>query len=180
MLYGTTISYDSFVSMDSLLFDEQYKAFNEWLKSNDQQSASFQRIYAYVPLPYERTPIALSFVLCLTLGIAILFILVFHIYLIFTAQTTIEFHGNLIKRSQCKLRKMIFKNPYSLGPMRNLQQVYGSGWMISWLLPSTRDPEYLPIPLLGEKGLREQKKMKHSHERFSSRVTILDDGNLDV
>jgi hypothetical protein len=174
MGYGARLSYDSFIAMDSHLFDEQKKAFNTWSESNHDSSTSFQRLHPYIPLPHERMPIALSFVLCVALGIAVSLILAFHIYLILTAQTTIEFHGNLMKKSQYKLRKMIFKNPYSLGPSRNFQQIWGSGWMISWLLPSTRDPEYLPVPLHGEKGLREQKRMKHFEESFSSRIAVLE------
>lgn len=177
MIYGVSVSYYSFMSMDSPLFDKQHKAFKEWIKTNP--STSFRRIYPFIPLPVESTIVTLSFILCLTLGISVILILAFHIYLILTAQTTIEFYGNLMKRSQYKLRKMIFKNPYSLGPKRNLQQIFGSGWIISWLLPSTREPEYLPIPLLGDKGLREQKRMKHSQRQFSMSVASFD-SNLDV
>lgn len=165
--------------MDSLHFDEQRRAYKEWIETEPGSTSSFHRLYPYIPLPFERMPVALSFILCLALGVAVMLILAFHIYLIATAQTTIEFHGNLMKKSQYKVRKMIFKNPYSLGLTRNFQQVFGSGWMIAWLLPSTRDPEYLPVPLHGEKGLREQKRMKHAPGPLGSRATVLDD-DLDV
>jgi palmitoyltransferase len=159
MIYGTVLSYRSFISMDSALYDEQKKALKEWARTNPV--TTFRRIYPFVPLPFERSSIALSFVLCLTVGIAVVIILVFHIYLILTAQTTIEFHGNWVKKAQCKLRKIPFKYPYSLGWKRNLQQVFGSGMVILWFLPSIREPEFLPIPLKGDKGVRERIRLAY-------------------
>jgi len=41
----------------------------------------------------DETPIAFSFMLCLSVGLAVAGLGGFHLYLLLTAQTTIEFHG---------------------------------------------------------------------------------------
>lgn len=79
----------------------------------------------------------------------------FHLYLCLTAQTTIEFHGNFGNRRKANRLNKKWSNPYSLGWKRNFQQIYGTQPM--WkalLLPSTREPEFLPLPLPGDKGKR--------------------------
>ncbi|KAK1744376.1 DHHC family palmitoyltransferase [Skeletonema marinoi] len=57
---------------------------------------------SYIPTPNERTSVALGFMICLCLGCAVGCLLVFHLYLTVSAQTTIEFHGNWAKRRKKK------------------------------------------------------------------------------
>lgn len=45
------------------------------------------------PVRGEETSVAFSFMLCLSVGIAVACLGGFHLYLLLTAQTTIEFHG---------------------------------------------------------------------------------------
>jgi hypothetical protein len=92
--------------------------------------------------------------LCLSVGIAVFFLMAFHIFLAATSQTTIEFHGNIHKWRKSRHRGVLWSNPYDLGWKRNLKQVYGPNLSLLSLLPSTREPEYLPLPLPGERGLR--------------------------
>eukprot|EP00574_Skeletonema_japonicum_P009100 CAMPEP_0201716582 /NCGR_PEP_ID=MMETSP0593-20130828/2520_1 /ASSEMBLY_ACC=CAM_ASM_000672 /TAXON_ID=267983 /ORGANISM="Skeletonema japonicum, Strain CCMP2506" /LENGTH=512 /DNA_ID=CAMNT_0048206413 /DNA_START=425 /DNA_END=1963 /DNA_ORIENTATION=- len=78
---------------------------------------------SYIPTPNERTSIALGFMICLCLGCAVGCLLVFHLYLTVSAQTTIEFHGNWAKRRKTKG----WVNPYSAGSWkRNWEMVYGT------------------------------------------------------
>lgn len=132
---------------------------------------------SYIPTPNERTSIALGFMICLCLGCAVGCLLVFHLYLTMTAQTTIEFHGNWAKRRKNKG----WVNPYAAGSWkRNWEMVYGTRYhflggddddedngamnshqcndqhsyrgcwgFFSAMMPSKREPEFLPIPIDG-------------------------------
>jgi hypothetical protein len=108
--------------------------------------------------------------LCLAVGIAVAILGGFHLYLCLTGQTTIEFHGNWInKRKFAKLNKK-FTSPYDLGRKRNWQQVYGTQHpLLALLVPSTREPEFLPLPLKGEEGKRA--KFRASTKRAHDEIT---------
>eukprot|EP00558_Chaetoceros_sp_UNC1202_P002027 CAMPEP_0197260392 /NCGR_PEP_ID=MMETSP1429-20130617/84010_1 /TAXON_ID=49237 /ORGANISM="Chaetoceros sp., Strain UNC1202" /LENGTH=98 /DNA_ID=CAMNT_0042724631 /DNA_START=723 /DNA_END=1019 /DNA_ORIENTATION=+ len=79
-----------------------------------------------------------------------------------TGQTTIEFHGNRAKKSQCEDRGEVYCNPYDLGIKRNVEQIWGTwpgeGWFWFWLvlLPSWRKNEFLPVPFEGDGGRRDR------------------------
>eukprot|EP00977_Amphora_coffeiformis_P012675 scaffold3195_cov162-Amphora_coffeaeformis.AAC.16 len=104
-----------------------------------------------LPRREEKMLISLSFMLCLAVGCAVLMLGGFHIYLTLTAQTTIEFHGNWAKRKRLGSK---FKNPYDQGWKRNWCQVFGDQpWYIA-ILPSRREPDYLPVPIPGKNTLR--------------------------
>jgi len=150
------------------------------------------------PTPYERMPICFSFMMCLAVGCAVTILLGFHIYLIISGQTTIEFHGNMMKRRIAKECGVVWYNPYNLGWKRNLEQVWGSisihrppsivddgsdsdveegrsrykeVWLflrqsiafLILLLPSTREPEFLPVPMKGEIGKRKKKARRNKN-----------------
>jgi palmitoyltransferase len=139
--------------------------------------------------------------LCLAVGLAVAMLCFFHIYLVLTAQTTIEFHGKLVRVRTCfvyvdvisdhitnetlpqgnltnarRARKAgkRWKNPYSLGPLRNFQQVYGSKLhpVLAILIPSSREPEFLPIPLLGDQGKRSTYASKAAEGKTRSLGTV--------
>ena len=46
----------------------------------------------------------------------------FHLYLVLTNQTTIEFHANMGNRDRARGRGELWRNPYDLGRRRNFQQ----------------------------------------------------------
>lgn len=81
--------------------------------------------------------------LCWIIGTCILFALMllggFHLYLVLTNQTTIEFHTNLNNKDQARRRGEYYGNPYDLGRSRNFKQVFGPSeirgfrWSLSWL-----------------------------------------------
>jgi hypothetical protein len=62
-------------------------------------------------------PISLSFMLCLAVGVAVSCLGGFHLYFILTGQTTTEFHGNWINRSNAKQLGQKWRNPYGMHPI---------------------------------------------------------------
>lgn len=144
MFYGATITYTPFQNLSSKLFKEQIKI------SRTNNLSTVQRIFPLVPTPPEKTAIALTFMLCLSIGVAVLFLLLFHLYLILTAQTTVEFHGNWANKKRARKRGTSWINPYDLGSKANWTQIYGTSHPLRAMLPSSREPEFLPIPINGE------------------------------
>jgi hypothetical protein len=106
--------------------------------------------------------------MCLAVGLAVACLGGFHCYLVLTGQTTIEFHANWVNRSRAKRLGQKWRNPYDLGWHRNFQQVYGYRRSVFWaiFLPSTRQPDFLPLPMLGEKGKRKHlRKIKKKQKK---------------
>lgn len=64
--------------------------------------------------------------------------------------------GNYTNARRAKKLGKKWKNPYDLGIKRNFQQVYGSSLhpLLAIIIPSAREPEFLPIPMLGDQGKR--------------------------
>jgi len=149
MIYGVSLSFKPFLFIQGKLYHEQIRSFQE------DGFTSAQHIYPYVPIPEERSAVSFTLVLCASIGIAVTTLLLFHTYLLLTAQTTIEFHSNCANKRRARQRKKKFRNPYDLGWKRNFQQIYGTGnAFFSLILPSTREPEFLPLPLPSREGLR--------------------------
>jgi len=84
--------------------------------------------------------IASTALICLSILAAISFLGGFHVYLVFTNQTTIEFHGNVQDRRELKKKGERFVNPYSLGCKQNFQEVFGYNPKFRWLFPYLADP----------------------------------------
>lgn len=153
MTYGTIISFRPFREISSR---------THW-RQDGQKSPMALRIWN--PIQEEQTPIAFSFMLCLSVGLAVLSLGAFHAYLLLTSQTTIEFHGNCANKRRAKQRKTRWRNPYDLGLLRNFQQVYGPRHpILAMMIPSLREPEFLPIPIPGERGRRHPKSNKGAFE----------------
>lgn len=114
------------------------------------------RLLPMMPLREEKMLLTLSFMLCAAVGIAISVLGGFHVYLTCTAQTTIEFHANWSARKRARAAGQKWKNPYSHGSAKaNWQQVYGTGNLLKGLLvPSRREPEFLPVPVPGHSSRR--------------------------
>ena len=124
-----------------------------------RKTGVWTRIHPYTPIASERVPLSLGFMLCLAVGVAVAFLGGFHIYLVLTGQTTIEFHGNFVKRAKARRLGQKFRNPYDMGWKRNWQQVYGEyndrwSMFLAVLIPSRREPQFLPLPIGGEEGKR--------------------------
>ena len=101
----------------------------------------------------EKQNVSFALMISCAVGAGVFFLLVFHLYLAASAQTTIEFHGNFRRRKRARHRGVIWTNPYDLGWKRNLMQIYGE--LTIWaLMPSRKEPPYLPLPIPGPKGKR--------------------------
>jgi palmitoyltransferase len=163
LLYGMGICYQPFIEMSGSGYKEQIRSsgYDGSIKSAKGLVVKHLKSNAYIPTPEEKTPIAFAFMMCLAVGLAVFCLASFHLYLVLSAQTTIEFHGNVSKR-----RKGGWKNPYSAGSRwRNWEMIYGTGcvdendgndrrnrgfWgVILAMMPSSREPEFLPIPVDG-------------------------------
>lgn len=88
--------------------------------------------------PYsERQCITLAYIVSASILIALTFLGGFHVYLVITNQTTIEFQSNLWNKKKARQHGEFFRNPYDLGRTRNFQQVFGPNacCAFKWLFP---------------------------------------------
>jgi len=88
-----------------------------------------------------RQCIMTSFMVCCSILLALCILGGFHVYLVLSNQTTIEFQTNMLRRREARKNGEYFRNPYDLGRTRNFQQVFGPSracrfkWLLSWLAP---------------------------------------------
>jgi len=84
-----------------------------------------------------RECIMTSFMISCSILIALCILGFFHLYLVLTNQTTIEFQTNMIRRREARRNGEYFRNPYDLGRSRNFQQVFGPNpfCRLKWMLP---------------------------------------------
>lgn len=97
--------------------------------------------------PYsERQCITLAFIVSASILMALSFLGGFHVYLVITNQTTIEFQSNLWNKKKARQHGEFFRNPYDLGRTRNFQQVFGVNpcCQFKWLFP------LLSVPPVGD------------------------------
>jgi len=86
-----------------------------------------------------------TFVLALSMGIAVGLLFFWHVYLVLTGQTTIEFYGNQTKAYRARLRGLAYRNPYDAGSaLANWQRVFGKQHPLIAVLPSRRPPHCRP------------------------------------
>ncbi|CAM9757642.1 unnamed protein product [Chrysoparadoxa australica] len=94
----------------------------------------------------EQSSIVLAFVLSVSTGMAITVLFSWHVYLISSGQTTIEFHENQVKKRRALRTGVKYVNPYNQGWRQNWAQVMGHGHFLYTLLPLRVRP---PPPLRG-------------------------------
>lgn len=99
----------------------------------------------------SRQCIMTSFMICGSILLALCILGGFHVYLVLTNQTTIEFQYNIMRRKEARKNGEYFRNPYDLGRTRNFQQVFGPNsfcrfrWLLSWSAPGpSGDGLYYP------------------------------------
>lgn len=172
MLYGALLTLRPFLWLGTQEFRQQWKEQQQQQTiTMDHGFISQHRIQPWIPHRNERMLISLAFMLCTAVGLAVLLLGGFHIYLVCTAQTTVEFHANWMARKRAKSMGQKWKNPYSLGNWyRNWQQVYGQDrlWWVA-MLPSNREPEVLPAPVPGKEW------RKRRQPRIEKEETVLAD-----
>merc|ERR1712061_507845 len=94
-------------------------------------------------LPFSaRQCISLSWIIATCIFFALFLLGGFHVYLLLTNQTTIEFHTNLARKDQARRRGEYYRNPYDLGRSRNFKQVFGPDdfFTFRWALPYLANP----------------------------------------
>lgn len=84
-----------------------------------------------------RQSIMTSFMIACSILVALSILGGFHVYLVLTNQTTIEFQLNLINKREARRNGEYFRNPYDMGRRRNFQSVFGPSAFCSfkWLMP---------------------------------------------
>eukprot|EP01088_Endostelium_zonatum_P003300 TRINITY_DN14509_c0_g1_i1.p1 TRINITY_DN14509_c0_g1~~TRINITY_DN14509_c0_g1_i1.p1 ORF type:complete len:337 (-),score=35.22 TRINITY_DN14509_c0_g1_i1:27-1037(-) len=90
-----------------------------------------------------KATIIFLFVMSVALLIAVSFMFFWHLYLVATSQTTIEFYFNKFKAAEARMRgEPDFVNPYDLGLRKNWEFFFGKGRNIylSWMAPSWSAP----------------------------------------
>lgn len=190
MLYGSLISFEPFMLLSSPDYQRQWgeqqrvareRGVRMGSKEYAEVAATMQRVRPMVPFRHERTLLTLSFMLCTAVGFAVLILGGFHLYLALTAQTTIEFHANYASRRRAKREGHKWQNPYDQGWKKNWQQVYGvdRNWLVA-LLPSSRQPDVLPVPVPGHSGLRRRRIHETNQIKNKSRVNEQQDPLLGV
>jgi len=88
-----------------------------------------------------RTGIVFSFVISLAIFFALSCLWGWHVYLVTTGQTTIEFYNNKREKSRSKKRGEKWVNKFDLGAKYNWQEVFderGKYWWLTWALPRRR------------------------------------------
>ena len=97
--------------------------------------------------------------LCFPLAVAVFFastvLFFFHVYLMLTGQTTIEYYENQARSFRFRARGMKFTNPFDFGRQKNFQAVFGSDLpsFVAIALPSRRPPPTPRIPIALEDHL---------------------------
>jgi len=86
----------------------------------------------------ERSAIAFSFILAFAVLFALSALLGWHVYLVASAQTTIDFYGNREERALARREGRVWVNVFDLGLRRNWQEVFderGALWAVAWCMP---------------------------------------------
>lgn len=175
MMYGAIVCSEPFLLLGSVDYqkqwgEQQHQATQQGIKHvKDYAKLNVHRLQPMLPFRQERMFITLSFMLCVAVGFAVMLLGGFHLYLVLTAQTTIEFHANVSHKRRAKASGIKWKNPYDQGWKRNWQHVYGQcdnglrHWLVA-LLPSSRQPDSLPAPIPGHSGLRRRHSKRETDE----------------
>ena len=97
-----------------------------------------------------RAAVLFTFVLSVSVGIAVTVLLGWHVYLVLSAQTTIEFYGNQTRKLRARVRGQRYHIPYDHGARANYEFVFGPlqkrGVVQALFVPSWRPPPWPPWP----------------------------------
>jgi len=82
--------------------------------------------------------ITLCFVICVSIGVAVALLFSWHVYLVMSNQTSIEYMENASLGSTARQahRGRVHRNPFNLGWRRNWAAVFGDGPWWHWLMPT--------------------------------------------
>ena len=171
MLYGAFIMSEPFLLLRTNNYRNQNAQLQQKLAlqrikgtllSHKIMHALRPRIQPMMPFRDEKVYLTLSFMLCVAVSVALIGLGGFHIYLVSTGQTTIEFHGNWALRRRYEQivatvttssmngtkKKNKWQNPYTRGTiLANWQQVYGvsTAPFLKWIGCGCSDRSYINL-----------------------------------
>ena len=100
----------------------------------------------------EKTATLFSTVLAFSIFCAMCLMWFWHIYLVCTAQTTIDYYEFRDLRKEAKRRGTVWRNPHDLGSWRaNWQEVFdekGRHWWWMWAMPRFRPHRGSGVPVV--------------------------------
>mmetsp|Transcript_57900 Transcript_57900/g.132551 ORF Transcript_57900/g.132551 Transcript_57900/m.132551 type:complete len:211 (+) Transcript_57900:2-634(+) len=92
----------------------------------------------------EHTPVVFSFILAFSVSIAVGILLSWHVYLLLTGQTTIEWYNNRMLGQEAKKKGKVYTNRWDHGWFKNAAMVLGAGKnpynSVFWLFPTRQPP----------------------------------------
>jgi len=91
-----------------------------------------------------------SFTIGISAAASVGILLAWHVYLVSTNQTTIEFYINMEERADAKEQGLVYTNPFDKGFRKNWRRVFGDGPRWSAILLSLRPPPPQLYPALPE------------------------------
>lgn len=89
----------------------------------------------------QRSAVLFSFILAAAVFLALSVLLFWHVYLVLSAQTTIDYYGNREAARAARRGGRVWVNDFDLGPRRNWQESFderGPFWWIAWAAPRLR------------------------------------------
>jgi len=96
------------------------------------------------PITKGHTYVVMSFILAFSVSIAVGMLLGWHVYLVVTAQTTIEWYGNRVRADEAKKQMRKFVNEWDVGWLENTAVVLGSApdpfQVVWWFMPTLKPP----------------------------------------
>jgi len=82
-----------------------------------------------------------AFLISVGVLFAISVLLGWHVFLVASGQTTIEYYANKNKANQARFRGGAYFNDYDLGMTRNFEGIFGkTSYPLQWMMPSSREP----------------------------------------
>ncbi|CAM6086955.1 unnamed protein product [Calypogeia fissa] len=91
--------------------------------------------------PGSFNAILFAFVLALAVLVSMSFLLGWHIYLVLTAQTTIDFYANRQRRREGRRIGQVWENEFDMGALQNFRNTFDlndRSWWLVFLFPSRR------------------------------------------
>jgi palmitoyltransferase len=111
------------------------------------------------------TVMLITFLVCAGAFLGVGILLVIHLYLLLTGQTTLEYYRSMHVREKLKRENQTYKNPYDLGCYGNFRIVFGNMNPFLSILPAVREPPVDSNYVIVQRSLHSpSKKKSHAYE----------------
>jgi hypothetical protein len=118
----------------------------------DSDASAFPR---RAPSRDARSAAAFSCLLAVSVFLAMCVLWFWHVYLVLTAQTSIDYHRFAEKRKEARRRGETYANPHDRGWRRNWQDVFderGRNWWWLWAMPRLKPHRGTGVPIVVAAG----------------------------